>query len=115
MNIEKVMRWFRGWRWISREELQASLASRQECWVIDVRSPEEFSGPLGHIQGADNIPLPLLMRDIAQIRARKPGLPVVLVCLTDKRSSAAANLFSREGRKDVSVLRGGMKGWSTKR
>ena len=39
------------------------------------------------------------------------ALPIVVVCLTDKRSSQAAAQLAEAGLRDVRVLRGGMKAW----
>jgi 3-mercaptopyruvate sulfurtransferase SseA len=44
--------------WIEPEELLVQMASTRAPLVIDVRGPEEFSGPLGHIENAVNTPLP---------------------------------------------------------
>lgn len=77
--------------------------------MIDVRGVDEFHGPLGHIEGARNIPLPELAAHQAEIAAAVR--PVVCVCLTDKRSAAAAAQLTTWGVSDVCVLRGGMKAW----
>ena len=77
--------------------------------VLDVRGPDEFDGPLGHIPGALNIPLPELQAHEAEIVG--DGRPIVCVCLTDKRSAAAAAQLAARGVGAVSVLRGGMKAW----
>lgn len=95
--------------WIEADELSAQLAGPAAPLVVDVRGPDEFAGPLGHIDGARNIPL-------AAFAAHAPGLlaearPVVLVCHTDRRSSAAAAQLRQAGGTDVNVLRGGMVGW----
>jgi rhodanese-related sulfurtransferase len=77
--------------------------------ILDVRGPDEFDGPLGHIDGARNIPLPELMAYRPEIAG--VGRPIVCVCLTDKRSAAAAAELAAAGIGPVSVLRGGMKAW----
>jgi rhodanese-related sulfurtransferase len=76
---------------------------------VDVRGPDEFDGPLGHIDGARNVPLAELRASIPELAAQ--GRPLVMVCLTDKRSSQAASELAAAGTRDVAVLRGGMKGW----
>jgi rhodanese-related sulfurtransferase len=100
-------------RWIAVDQLRHRLGEPAGPLVIDVRGRDEFDGPLGHIEGALNIPLP----DFAVQRERiaAAGRPVVLVCLTDKRSSAAAAQLTSEGRSDVFVLRGGMTAWNAGR
>jgi rhodanese-related sulfurtransferase len=77
--------------------------------VLDVRNPDEFDGPLGHIEGARNIPLPQLAAHTGELAQVKE--PIVVVCLTDKRSSQAAADLTAAGFRDVAVLRGGMKAW----
>jgi len=78
--------------------------------VVDVRGPDEFVGPLGHIPGALNIGLDDIPNWIRQTETAK-GLPIVAVCQTDKRSARAAQLLRGAGYSEVFVLRNGMEGW----
>ena len=98
-----------GPRWVEVDELRQRLARAAAPLVLDVRGAEEFDGPLGHIDGARNIALPELGAYGAELRAA--GRPIVCVCLTDKRSAAAAAQLAESGVPDVAVLRGGMKAW----
>jgi rhodanese-related sulfurtransferase len=95
--------------WLDVATLRRRLAAEPAPLVLDVRGADEFTGPLGHIEGALNIPLPELTAHQAEIAAA--GQPVVCVCLTDKRSAAAAAQLAASGLGDVAVLRGGMKAW----
>jgi rhodanese-related sulfurtransferase len=95
--------------WLDIATLRQRLAGAAAPLVVDVRGADEFDGPLGHIDGARNIPLPELTAHRAAIAAERR--PVVLVCLTDKRSSAAAAQLAAAGMQNVTVLRGGMKAW----
>ena len=81
--------------------------------MIDVRGPDEFTGPLGHIADASNMPVDKLPQRIMEISALKDR-PVILVCRTDKRSTTAATLLRDAGFRDVGVLRGGMEQWNQK-
>lgn len=76
--------------------------------VIDVREPDEYDGPLGHIRGAKLIPL-------AQLSARSGELekdrPLVTVCRSGSRSAQAAVILGRAGFGDVANLAGGMLRW----
>ena len=95
--------------WIESDELQRRLAAGDPVMLLDVRQPNEFTGPPGHLPGAVNIPL-------AELAARTPDLarrkqPIVVVCKTDRRSARAAADLSAAGLKDVVVLRGGTDGW----
>lgn len=44
-------------RWIDVAGLRQQLADAAGPLVVDVRGPDEFDGPLGHIEGARCIPL----------------------------------------------------------
>ncbi len=95
--------------WIEASELRRRLTRGNAPMVIDVRGPDEFDGPLGHIAVATNIPLPTLSARAADLA--RLDCPIVLVCLTDKRSSQAAAELAAAGARDVAVLRGGMRAW----
>jgi uncharacterized membrane protein YdjX (TVP38/TMEM64 family)/rhodanese-related sulfurtransferase len=98
-------------RWIEVGELAPRLARREAVAVIDVRGPDEFTGPLGHIPDARNLPLgelPAGLRELGSLSDK----PVVLVCMTDRRSARAAAILDAAGFRDVSVLRGGMVRWN---
>jgi rhodanese-related sulfurtransferase len=93
-------------------ELAHRLASKHRIAIIDVRAPNDFTGPLGHIGGARTLLL-------AEVEQRLPELaelknePVVLVCRAHKMSSSAAALLDAAGFTNVGVLRGGMIRWNT--
>ena len=74
--------------WVEPAELWRWLAGEGAPIVVDVRGPDEFDGPLGHIDGARNVPLAELPASIPELAAE--GRPLVLVCLTDQRSSPVA-------------------------
>jgi len=95
--------------WVETDELSRLLNSASPPLVIDVRRPDEFTGPLGHIQEARNIPLDLLPARTADLLGEQR--PLVLVCHTDRRSAAAAEHLRRAGGSDLAVLRGGMVSW----
>jgi uncharacterized membrane protein YdjX (TVP38/TMEM64 family)/rhodanese-related sulfurtransferase len=98
-------------RWIEAEELADRLKDGASLAMIDVRGPDEFTGPLGHIAGALNLPVGELADRLTEIKALKDR-PTILVCRTDKRSVNAAALLCDAGFRDVSVLRGGMEQWN---
>ncbi len=78
--------------------------------VLDVRGKDEFVGPLGHIAGARNLPLPELAARTRELTGA--GRPIVVVCKTDRRSAIAASQLRAAGAAEVSVLRGGMETWN---
>src|SRR3954451_22727816 len=95
--------------WIETCELRDRLGRGEHPLIVDVRGPDEFDGPLGHIEGARNMPLAELSSHVPEI-GRETG-PVIVVCLTDKRSSQAAAALAEAGIREIAVLRGGMRAW----
>jgi sulfur dioxygenase len=76
--------------------------------VVDVREPNEFHGPLGHIRGATLIPLSELALRAGELASDRP---VVTVCRSGARSAQAVVLLQKAGFKDVANLAGGMLRW----
>jgi uncharacterized membrane protein YdjX (TVP38/TMEM64 family)/rhodanese-related sulfurtransferase len=97
--------------WIEANDLKRRLEGGEALTVIDVRGPDEFAGPLGHIATARNIPVAALASRLPEL-ARLEQSPIVLVCRTDKRSATAAQTLRAAGFKQVSVLRRGMEQWN---
>jgi rhodanese-related sulfurtransferase len=95
--------------WLEADELSTLLSSSAPPLVVDVRGPEEFTGPLGHIDEARNIPLDQIPAHAADLSGE--GRPLVLVCHTDRRSATAAVHLRRAGVSKIAILRGGMAAW----
>jgi len=96
---------------VDARTLRERLEREPQTVVIDVRGPDEFEGPLGHIRGARNIALselPASMQTLSEMKS----IPLVTVCKTDKRSAKAAQFLKDAGFRQVHVLRGGMEGWN---
>jgi rhodanese-related sulfurtransferase len=95
--------------WIEVFELQRRLAAGDDVVLVDVRQPEEFTAPPGHLPGAINVPLADLSGRVRELAGRRQ--PIVVVCKTDRRSERAATELLASGLRDVAVLRGGTDGW----
>jgi rhodanese-related sulfurtransferase len=95
--------------WIDTDELRRRLAARSPLVLVDVRQPEEFAAPPGHLPGAVNVPMAELTEQMQELAQRRQ--PVVVVCKTDRRSAGAAAELLAHGIHDVSVLRGGIDEW----
>lgn len=72
---------------------------------IDVREPDEFTGPLGHLPGAELVPLGTLERACA---GWPKDAPLVLICRSGGRSAMAARLLHAKGFLRLYNLAGGM-------
>ena len=94
-----------GYREISPLAAQHHLGDLR---VIDVREPDEFVGPLGHVPGAELVPLATLAGAAAGWRRDKP---LLLICRSGGRSSRAAILLAGMGFRQLFNLAGGMLVW----
>lgn len=76
--------------------------------VLDVREAEEFDGPLGHIAGAQLVPLGELAARVDEVPRDKP---LVTVCRAGGRSAQALVILKRAGLTEAANLAGGMLRW----
>jgi sulfur dioxygenase len=81
---------------------------RDEVHLLDVRSQAEFDGELGHLDGAQLIPLDDLRSRSSEVNTDKP---VVVVCQTGRRAGMGALILSKAGVARVANLAGGMVRW----
>lgn len=82
---------------------------KQNLHIIDVRRPDEYHGPLGHIPSAELITLDQLPQKIESLPADKT---VVFVCHSGGRSAQAAEFAIENGWLQVYNMRGGMLLWN---
>ena len=91
-----------GYRDITPEEAQAAIGRIR---LVDVREPHEYLGELGHIPGAELVPL-------ATVKAASadwdPKADIILVCRSGGRSGRAAEALVAAGFQRVMNMAGGM-------
>jgi hydroxyacylglutathione hydrolase len=87
------------------EELSRQLQAKSVS-LVDVRSASEYQQ--AHLSGAVHIPLGYLADRVAELPADRP---IVVQCQSGSRSSIAASLLERLGRREVANLTGGLAAW----
>lgn len=85
---------------------------RASLRLVDVRDPAEWSGELGHIAGAELIPLSQLKSALVDW---DKSAPVVTICRSGGRSAQAALMLEGQGFAKVANLSGGMIQWRVAR
>lgn len=95
-----------GFREVLPQVLRSHLGN---VTLIDVREPDEYTGPLGHIDGAALVPLGTVP---AAAGAWERDRTYVLVCRSGARSGRAAAALAAGGFTDVYNLTGGMIAWN---
>jgi uncharacterized membrane protein YdjX (TVP38/TMEM64 family)/rhodanese-related sulfurtransferase len=93
------------------DALKLRLEGEEAPLVLDVRTEEEFSGEMGHIPGALNIPLANIDQCIEQL-GENLDRSLAIVCRTDVRSHKAAARLARHGFTHLHVVRNGMSAWN---
>jgi rhodanese-related sulfurtransferase len=83
-----------------------------EVQVVDVREPDEFNGPLGHVEGAQLVPLGSLSDRLNSLQKDKP---IVAICRSGARSAQATLVLAQAGFDKVANLSGGMLRWRAQR
>ena len=88
----------------------------QELWplrakvkLVDVRRPDEFTGELGHIPGAELMVLDTLPQRLTELPTDQT---VVFVCRSGGRSARAAAFAQEAGLTKVFNMGGGMLLWN---
>jgi glyoxylase-like metal-dependent hydrolase (beta-lactamase superfamily II)/rhodanese-related sulfurtransferase len=99
------VRSFAGVAQVEPEWLEEHLG---EVTILDVREPEEFTGELGHIDGAVLVPLGQLRARVAEVSRERP---IVSVCRSGGRSAQACSILEGTGLERVANLSGGMLKW----
>jgi rhodanese-related sulfurtransferase len=91
---------------ISSRDAKALLGSNRNIYLLDVRTPQEYSQ--GKLAGSVLIPLGELERRIGDVPKNRT---IVVYCAVGSRSRGAANFLSQKGYKDVYNMSDGIVGW----
>ncbi|MEE9167734.1 MAG: rhodanese-like domain-containing protein [Candidatus Neomarinimicrobiota bacterium] len=95
---------------ITPARLKERLERGEDLVLLDVRSPREFTGPLGHLEGAILIPVRELEERVGELNDYKDK-EIIAYCRSGNRSRTAATLLSRHSFRVTNLL-GGMKAWN---
>ncbi len=112
-----IPRLIAGVPFVDPEALKKMMDEGRDVVVLDVRSTVEFTGKLGHVPGAVNVPLSQLSRKLGSEKEAFEAYksePIFLVCRAENRSPGAARMLRKKGFTDISVLKGGMRAWDRK-
>ena len=94
---------------IQSVELLPLLTAKGSVRLLDVREPDEFVSDLGHIAGAELIPLGSLPAQLERLAGETRE--IISICRSGARAGRAAGLLADRGLK-VRVLVGGMLAWN---
>src|SRR5262249_26237404 len=73
-SLLRLIGWLRGsFAWIEAPELKRWLDHGEAVTILDVRGPDEFTGPLGHIATARNVPVAELASRLGELAGVERG------------------------------------------
>ncbi|SDG53585.1 rhodanese-like domain-containing protein [Roseospirillum parvum] len=112
--VKSLPRLLAGVPFVGPQVLKKNIDEGQDLLIIDVRTPAEFTGKLGHVPGALNLPAAELKQRLAELgedlRPYHDTLTLVM-CHTQGRSPGAARALKKAGFTRVAVVDGGMARW----
>lgn len=95
---------------LTAAEVKGLIDSGKKPFILDVRTEEEYNGPLGKIEGSVLIPLNTLEQRVKELDPYKDRR-IVIYCRSGNRSQVAARILIEHG-FDVVNMEGGMKAWN---
>lgn len=95
---------------VSAKEVKEKILNKEDLLLLDVRTPGEFNGPLGHIEGTVLVPLQALESSIKKLEKYKDK-EVIVYCRSGNRSQNGTRIMLKHGFKAVNML-GGMRAWN---
>ena len=93
---------------VSMDEFQNKILD-QKTVILDVRTEEEYFGPLGHIEGSILIPINELENRLIELQEYKKNT-IYVVCRSGNRSELGKNILNENNFTAVNVD-GGMLNW----
>ncbi len=94
---------------VSVEEVHAAMSAGKTLTVLDVRTPQEFYGATGHLEGAMLIPLQDLSMRLNELKSSQRDT-IIVYCRTDNRSGMAVSILNENGFTAVR-MKGGITAW----
>lgn len=101
--------------YIKPRDLKARLDKGDDIFIADVRKPEDFTGIIGHIKDAVNLPFSILEKHIQskeeELKDLKNTPVVVTVDFDEDYGFLAYIIFLKYGFKEVYLLDNGLSAW----
>ncbi len=93
---------------ISVQQLKAALDAQEQLVLLDVRTPEEYTGD-GHVAGSVLIPVDQIQTRLGEL---SKATPIVCICRSGNRSQTACATLAANGYTGLRNVTGGMHAWT---
>jgi len=97
---------------LNATETLTEIEKGGDTLILDVRTPQEYTGPLGHLKGAKLLPVDQLGSRLGELEKYR-DTKILVVCRSGYRSRNAARFLVENGFKDVVNVGPGMQGMSS--
>ena len=94
-------------RSIAPTDAQALLKQRNNVYLLDVRTPQEFQQ--GRLAGARLIPIDQIVQRLDELPKDRP---ILVYCAVGSRSAQVFSFLARRGYAEVYNLDGGIYAWA---
>lgn len=94
-------------RSIAPNDAQALLKQRNNIYLLDVRTPQEFQQ--GRLAGARLIPIDQIIQRLGELPKDRP---ILVYCAVGSRSAQVFSFLARRGYAEVYNLDGGIYAWA---
>lgn len=84
--------------------------SPEDMLILDLRTPDEYFGPLGHLRDARNLPLVELPERLHEITAYRRQT-ILIYCRNDECGVEGVRLLRDRGFENPVLMEGGVEGW----
>ncbi len=95
---------------VTVQDLKTAMEKDSNFVILDVRTPPELQGPLGHINGVINIPVQVLDQKVNELEPYKDK-KIYVICRSGNRSRLATKILRQNGYNAVNVM-GGMRAYN---
>lgn len=95
---------------VTAKQAKKMKADNDSLIFVDVRTPEEYNGVLGHIEGAILIPLDKLPGELNKLNDFK-NREIIVYCRSGNRSKKGTRILKKNGFNAINML-GGIKAWN---
>jgi len=90
---------------ITVEQVKENLDNKEDIILLDVRTPEEYNGEQGHLEGAILIPIKLLEQRINELEKYKDK-KILVMCKGGFRSAKGTRILRKAGFNALNMLAG---------
>jgi len=95
---------------LNAEKASQMITNDSNLVLLDVRTPQEYTGELGHLKNSVLIPVQELESRLSELEQYR-GKKILAYCRTGRRSLTATNILRKNGFEALNV-QGGMVEWN---